>query len=78
MALVTINGKKYAQRYAPNSVRYEVDDDVAHYCIYINDDLYEYCPLHATKEEAEMRLHEIMDNLWIEWDTEVIYKEIRD
>lgn len=77
MALVTINWKKYAQCYAPNSVRYEVDDDVARYCIYINDEIYEMCPLQCTKDEADMRLHDIMDELWIEWDTEVIYKEIK-
>lgn len=62
--------------YAPNSVRYEIDDDVYRYSIYINDDLYEICPIHASKEEAEMRLHEIMEELWIEWDDEPIYKEI--
>lgn len=63
--------------YAPNSVRYEVDDDRYYYAIYINDELYELCPSQATKEECEMRLHDIMDELWIEWDTEVIYKEIK-
>lgn len=62
--------------YAPNSVRLEVDGDVYRHCIYINDDLYEMCPVSATKQEAEMRLHEIMDELWIEWDDEPIYKEI--
>ena len=49
--------------YAPNSVRYEVDDDVYRYSIYINDELYEICPINANKQEAEMRLHEIMEEL---------------
>ena len=62
--------------YAPNSVRLEVDDDVYRYSIYINDELYEICPINATKQEAEMRLHEIMEELWIEGNDEPIYKEI--
>lgn len=62
--------------YAPNSVRYEVDDDVYRKAIYINNELYEICPLQATKEECEMRLHEIMNELWIEGNDEPIYKEI--
>lgn len=62
--------------YAPNSVRYEVDDDVYRYAIYINDELYEICPINANKQEAEMRLHEIMEELWIEGNDEPIYKEI--
>lgn len=65
-----------AKCYAPNSVRYEVDDDVSRYAIYINDELYELCPLQATKDECEMRLHDIMYELWIEWNDEPIYKEI--
>ena len=62
--------------YAPNSVRLEIDDDVYRYAIYINDDLYEFCPLNVTLKEAEMRLEEIMEELGIEWNTEEIYKEI--
>lgn len=62
--------------YAPNSVRLEVDDDVYRYAIYINDELYEICPINANKQEAEMRLHEIMEELWIEGNDEPIYKEI--
>jgi hypothetical protein len=49
--------------YAPNSVRYEIDDDVYRFAIYINDELYEICPMQCTKEEAEDRLHDIMDEL---------------
>lgn len=64
------------KQYAPNSVRYEVDDDVSRYAIYINDELYEICPVSATKQEAEMRLHDIMNELWIEGNDEPIYKEI--
>lgn len=64
------------RQYAPNSVRYEVDDDVYRYSIYINDELYEICPIQANKQEAEMRLKEIMNELWIEWNDEPIYKEI--
>lgn len=62
--------------YAPNSVRWEEDGDVYRYAIYINDELYELCPISVHKAEAEMRLHEIMDELWIEWNDEPIYKEI--
>lgn len=62
--------------YAPNSVRYEIDDDVYRYAIYINDDLYEICPIHCTKQEAEMRLQDIMDEQWIEWDDQPTYKNI--
>jgi hypothetical protein len=40
-----------------------VDDDVYYYAIYINDELYELCPLQVTEDEAEMRLHDIMDEL---------------
>ena len=64
------------KKYAPNSVRWEVDDDIAYRTIYINDELVEICPLQATKEEAEMRLHEIMDELWIEGNDEPIYHEL--
>ena len=64
------------KQYAPNSVRWEVDGDVYRYTIYINDELYEICPVSATKQEAEMRLHDIMNELWIEGNDEPIYKEI--
>lgn len=62
--------------YAPNSVRIEVDDDVYRYAIYINDELYELCPISVHKSEAEMRLREIMKELGIEGNDEPIYKEI--
>lgn len=62
--------------YAPNLVRWEVDDDVYRHAIYIKDELYELCPLQATFQECDMRLHEIMKELGIEWDDEPIYKEI--
>jgi hypothetical protein len=52
--------------YAPNSVRLEEDGDVYRYAIYINDDLYEFCPISVHKSEAEMRLREIMQELGIE------------
>ena len=64
------------KQYAPNSVRWEVDDDVYRYTIYINDELYEICPISATKQEAEMRLHDIMKELWIEWNDEPTYLDI--
>lgn len=70
-------GKIYAKRYAPNSVRYEVDDDIGRYCIYINDELYEMCPINATKREAEMRLQDIMFELGIEWDLDSTRHEIK-
>lgn len=68
--------KMKVKTYAPNSVRFEVDGDVYRYAIYINDELYELCPIQVHKEEAEMRLQEIMNELWIEWNDESIYKEI--
>ena len=64
------------KQYAPNSVRLEVDDDVYRYSIYINDELYEICPISATKQEAEMRLHDIMNELWIEWNDKPTYLDI--
>ena len=70
------NGKLKVKCYWPNSVRIEEDDDTRNYWIYINDDLYELCPSSVTEEEAEMRLHDIMDELWIEGWTEFIRKEI--
>lgn len=74
--IMTIWKKKYVYKYAPNSVRYEVDDDVSRYAIYIRDNLYEFCPLQATKEEAEMRLHDIMEEMGIEWDTNPILRPL--
>ena len=62
--------------YAPNSVRWEVDGDVYRYAIYMNDELYEFCPLSVHKSEAAMRLKEIMKELKIEGNNEPIYKEI--
>lgn len=77
MQIKKIWGKIYAECYAPNSVRFENrDEEMMCYHIYINDELYEMCPLHASKQEAEDRLHEIMDELWIEWNDEPILKEI--
>jgi hypothetical protein len=32
--------------------------------------------MQCTKEEAEDRLHDIMDELWIEWNDQPIYKNI--
>ena len=66
----------YVECYAPNSVRREQDDDIYYYTIYINDELYEICPLQATQQEAEMRLHDIMDELWIEGNDEPVWKKI--
>lgn len=66
------------QCYPRNSVRLETEDDVCRYAIYINDELYELCPLQATRQECEMRLHDIMNELWIEWWTEPRFKEIKD
>ena len=62
--------------YAPNSVRLEQDGDVYRYMIYINDELYEACPIATHKSEADMRLHDIMNELWIEGNDEPVYKEI--
>ena len=69
--------KVYAKRYAPNSVRYEVDDDIGRFCIYINDELYEMCPINAYKKEAEMRLQDIMYELGIEWELDPTRHEIK-
>lgn len=75
--LKRIGGKTYAKKYAPNSVRFEVDGDVGYYCIYINDELYEMCPMRATRHEAEMRLQDIMQELGIEWDIDPRWHEIK-
>lgn len=64
------------KKYAPNSVRWETDGDIAYRTIYINDEFVEMCPLQATKEEAEMRLHELMDEMWIEGNDEPIYQNL--
>ena len=66
----------YVECYAPNSVRREQDDDIYYYTIHINDELYEICPLQATQQKAEMRLHDIMDELWIEGNDEPVRKKI--
>lgn len=69
--------KTFAKCYAPNSVRFENrDEELMCYHIYINNELYEICPLEATKEECEMRLHDIMDELWIEGNDEPVWKKI--
>lgn len=75
--IIKIWDKRYTYRYAPNSVRYEIDDDVYRYAIYIKDELYEICPINATKEEAEMRLQDIMAEQGIEWDDTPILVEIK-
>ena len=46
--------------YAPNSVRKEVDGDVARWAIYINDELVEICPVSWSKEQAEARLDKLI------------------
>lgn len=67
----------YVECYAPNSVRWENrDEELMCYHIYINDELYEICPLEATEQEATMRLHDIMDELWIEGNDEPVRKKI--
>ena len=48
------------KKYAPNSVRWEVDDDVAYRTIYINDEFVEMCPIGWTKEQAEARLDKLI------------------
>lgn len=54
------------KKYAPNSVRPEIDDDVMRWGIYLNHELEEICPVSWTKEQAEERLQELVDKYFEE------------
>lgn len=59
-------GKTYVRAYWPNFYRWEeIDNDKACYVIYLNDEAVEYCLLNATREEVDMRFHELLDEKWI-------------
>ena len=61
----------YVKCYWPNSVRYEEEDeDKAYYNIYINNEFVESAPLCATRQEAEMRFHELLEERGIEDDSQ--------
>lgn len=68
--------KTYVRAYWPNFYRLEEDDeDRASYHIYINDEEVECCPLCATREEVDMRFHELLEENDIEDDSMYVRKE---
>ena len=68
-------GKTYVRAYWPNFYRYEQDDeDTWSYHIYINNEEVEWCPIHATREEVDMRFHDILHERGIEDDTMYVRK----
>ena len=71
--------KTYRKCYWPNFYRYEVeaDGEKGYYHIYINNEEVERCPLQATKEEVDMRFHELLEENWIEDDNMYEWKEVK-
>lgn len=69
-------GKTYVRAYWPNFFRFEQDDeDTWSYHIYINDEEVERCPMNATRDEVEMRFHELLDERGIEDHDMYVRKE---
>lgn len=67
--------KMYVRAYWPNFYRYEdIDDDHGHYVIYINNEEVEHCPLAATRQEVDMRFHDLLEENWIE-DSEMFIRK---
>ena len=72
-----VGWKTYARAYGPNFYRFERDDeDTGSYHIYINNEEVERCPMRATKQEVDMRFHELLDEYGIEDDEMYVRKEI--
>ena len=68
--------KTYVRAYWKNFYRWEQDDeDTWSYHIYINNEEVERCPMRATREEVDMRFHEILKERWIEDDEMYVRKE---
>lgn len=72
-------GKTYIRAYWPNFYRWEQDDeDTWSYHIYINNEEVERCPLNATREEVDMRFHDILAERGIEDDEMYVRKEFKN
>lgn len=68
--------KTYVRAYWPNFFRYEeIDDDHWSYVIYIDNEEVERCPTNATREEVDMRFHELLAERGIEDDEMYVRKE---
>lgn len=68
--------KTYVRCYGDNFYRFEEDDeDTWSYHIYINKEEVERCPLCATREEVDMRFHELLEENGIESDEMYVRKE---
>lgn len=67
--------KTLVKCYGDNFYRLEDEGDTAHYHIYINNEEVESCPLTATRQEVDMRFHELLAKHGIEDDNMYIRKE---
>ena len=68
--------KTYIRSYWQNFFRFEEEDeDKGYYHIYINWEDVETCPLAATRQEVEMRFHDLLEENWIEDDEMYVRKE---
>mgnify|MGYP007038213430 FL=1 len=68
--------KTYVRCYGDNFYRFEQDDeDTWSYHIYINNEEVEQCPLCATRDEVDMRFHELLEENGIESDEMYVRKE---
>lgn len=68
----------YVKCYWPNFFRLEeeADGQKAYYHIYINNEDVECCPLEASREEVDMRFHELLEQNGIEDDEMYVRKLI--
>lgn len=69
-------GKTLVKCYWPNFYRFEWDDDTARYHIYIENEEVEICPLQASKEEVDMRFHDLLDERGIKDDNMYVRRSI--
>lgn len=68
--------KTYVRAYWPNFFRYEeIDDEHWSYVIYIDNEEVERCPTNATRDEVDMRFHELLAERGIEDDEMYVRKE---
>lgn len=71
-----IGDKTYVKAYGPNFFRLEEEDeDKAYYHIYINGEDVEMAPLSATRDEVDMRFHDLLAENGIEDDSMYVRKE---
>lgn len=67
--------KTYVRAYGDNFFRYEeIDDDHGNYVIYINKEEVEQCPSSATRDEVDMRFHDLLHEYGIEDDNMYVRK----